>query len=466
MRETFFRDLSGGQKQRLSIALALIGRPTIAVLDELTTGLDPQARRDTWDLVKAVRDRGVTTLLVTHDMEEAQHLCDRVALVDAGRIVAIDTPARLAERTAGGKRVRFRPSAAFDESLLTRLPEVSSLEHDRGLVVVTGEGDLANAVILTLAKVGVSARDLAMESGALEDAFLALTGRGIGKADHEASQAEGVVPRDREHRAFRGWRAAIRRHGPSGPPPPLAAFGRLVANEWHLTLRNPAALVWGVGFPILLLAIFGSLPATTKPDAALGGLSFFEVYLPVMIALSLGLLALIGLPVPITSYRERGVLRRMATTPVPPSWLLGAQVVVNLVLLLVAVLVVVLGGVALGAHLPLQTMGFVLSVLLAAGAMFALGLWVAAIARTQRAAGAIGAALFYPMLFFAGVWLPREVMPPALRTVSDLTPLGAAVHAMDISMLKGQFPPAESLLVMAAWAVIFGWLSVRMFRWE
>jgi len=270
-RETFFRDLSGGQKQRLSIALALIGRPTIAVLDELTTGLDPQARRDTWDLVKAVRDRGVTTLLVTHDMEEAQHLCDRVALVDAGRIVAIDTPARLAERTAGGKLVRFRPSAPFEESLLTSLPEVSTLEHDRGRIVVTGGGDLVNAVILTLAKVGVSAHDLAMESGALEDAFLALTGRGIGKADHEPSQAEGVVPRDREHRAFRGWRAAIRRRGPSGPPPPLAAFGRLVGNEWRLTLRNPTGLVWGVGFPILLLAIFGSLPARPNRTPRSGG---------------------------------------------------------------------------------------------------------------------------------------------------------------------------------------------------
>ena len=250
------------------------------------------------------------------------------------------------------------------------------------------------------------------------------------------------------------------------PAPVRAAFWRLVASEWRLTLRNPVALVWGVGFPILLLAIFGSLPATTKPDAALGGLSFFEVYLPVMIALSLGLLALIGLPVPVTSYRELGVLRRMATTPVPLSWLLGAQVVVNLVLLLVAVLMIVLGGVGLGAHLLLQPLGFVLSVLLAAAAMFALGLWVAAIARTQRAAGAIGAALFYPMMFFAGVWLPREVMPPALRTVSDLTPLGSAVHAIDMSMLTGQFPPAESLLVMAAWAVIFGWLSVRMFKWE
>ena len=169
-----------------------------------------------------------------------------------------------------------------------------------------------------------------------------------------------------------------------------------------------------MGFPTLLLAVFGSLPATTKPDAALGGLSFFEVYLPAMTALCLGLLALIGLPVPTTSYRELGVLRRMATTPVPPSWLLGAQVVVNVVLLLVAVLVVVLGGVALGAHLPLQALGFVLSVLLAGAAMFVLGLWVAAIARTQRAAGAIGATLFYPMMFFAGVWLPREAMAPAL----------------------------------------------------
>jgi len=145
-REAYFRDLSGGQKQRLSIALALIGHPAIAVLDELTTGLDPQARRDTWDLIEEVRDRGVTIVLVTHDMDEAEHLCDRVALVDAGRVVAIDTPAGLAESAAGGKRVRFRPSAPFDEALLTRLPEVRSLEQDEGWVLATGEGDLARGV--------------------------------------------------------------------------------------------------------------------------------------------------------------------------------------------------------------------------------------------------------------------------------------------------------------------------------
>jgi ABC-2 type transport system permease protein len=379
--------------------------------------------------------------------------------------VAIDTPARLAESAAGGKRVRFRPSAPFDEALLTRLPEVRSLEQDEGWVLATGEGDLANAVILTLAEVGVSAHELDTGSGALEDAFLALTGRGIVETEGGASRVERRVRREPERRAFRGWQAGGKR-GPGAPAPPRAAFGRLVASEWRLTLRTPAGLVWGLGMPILLLVIFGSVPALHDPIPAFGGLSFFQVYLPILIALSLALLALIGLPVPLASYRERGVLRRMEVTPVPPSWLLGAQLAINLALFSVAALVLVLGGaIAFNSHFPRQAPGFVLSLALAVAAMFALGLWVAAVASTQRAASAIGAIFLYPLLFFAGVWLPREAMAPALRTVSDLTGLGAAVQAMQ-SSIQGRFPSAESLLVMAAWAVIFGWLSVRMFRWE
>jgi ABC-2 type transport system ATP-binding protein len=105
-RDTVFAKLSGGQKQRLSIALALIGRPEIAVLDELTTGLDPQARRDTWQLIRTIRDRGVTVMLVTHFMDEAERLCDRLAVMRAGRVVAIDTPAALIATTTveGGHR--------------------------------------------------------------------------------------------------------------------------------------------------------------------------------------------------------------------------------------------------------------------------------------------------------------------------------------------------------------------------
>ncbi|HEY8340928.1 MAG TPA: ABC transporter ATP-binding protein, partial [Egibacteraceae bacterium] len=121
--------LSGGQKQRLSVALALIGDPEIAVLDELSTGLDPQARRETWALIERIRDRGVTVLLVTHAMEEVQRLCDRVAIIDRGRVVALDTPAALVGRVTAAQRIRFHPTAPCDDTLLRGLAEVASLQR-------------------------------------------------------------------------------------------------------------------------------------------------------------------------------------------------------------------------------------------------------------------------------------------------------------------------------------------------
>jgi ABC-2 type transport system ATP-binding protein len=175
-RADYYKSLSGGQRQRLSVALALIGRPKVAVLDEMTTGLDPQARRDTWELIEGIRDRGVTIVLVTHFMEEAERLCDRVALIDSGRVVALDSPAALAERARGGKTVRFLPSAPFDDRLLTGLPEVTGLERTGQHVVVTGTGELVNAVILALHTAGVTARDVQLDSSNLEDAFVKLTG--------------------------------------------------------------------------------------------------------------------------------------------------------------------------------------------------------------------------------------------------------------------------------------------------
>jgi ABC-2 type transport system ATP-binding protein len=176
-RKDYYKSLSGGQKQRLSIALALIGRPKIAMLDEMTTGLDPQARRDTWDLIEGVRDRGATIVLVTHYMEEAERLCDRVALMDRGTVIAIGTPTGLAAQAGGGQRVRFVPSGPFDDRLLTGLPEVKGVERHGRHVVVSGSGDLVSAMILTLASAGLSAREVRVESATLEDAFVRLTGR-------------------------------------------------------------------------------------------------------------------------------------------------------------------------------------------------------------------------------------------------------------------------------------------------
>jgi len=174
-RDTPFADLSGGQQQRLSIALALVGNPEVAILDELTTGLDPQARRDTWDLIERVRDSGVTIVLVTHFMDEAERLADRLALVDAGRIVALDTPTGLVERAGQQQRVRFRPSAPLEDRLLTALPEVTAVERSGPQLVVTGTGNLLHAVTSTLARNQVIAEDLRVEQASLDDAFVTLT---------------------------------------------------------------------------------------------------------------------------------------------------------------------------------------------------------------------------------------------------------------------------------------------------
>jgi ABC-2 type transport system ATP-binding protein len=176
-RDTQYRKLSGGQKQRLSIALALVGRPTVAVLDELTTGLDPQARRDTWELIEQVRASGVTIVLVTHFMDEAERLCDRLALIDAGRVVAIDTPAGLVSGAAAEQRVRFRPSTELAERLLTELPEVTEVVRHGRHLVVTGTANLLQAVTSVLAQHHVIAEDLRVEQASLDDAFVALTGR-------------------------------------------------------------------------------------------------------------------------------------------------------------------------------------------------------------------------------------------------------------------------------------------------
>jgi ABC-2 type transport system ATP-binding protein len=178
-RNAPFGKLSGGQKQRLFIALALIGNPEIAVLDELTTGLDPQARRGAWDLIEEIRSHGVTVVLVTHFMEEAERLCDRVAVFSDGRIAALDSPGELVAQVAADQRIRFRPSAALPDGLLSELPEVTEVLTAGDQVVVVGNGQVLQAVASTLTRHRIVANDLRLEQVTLEDAFVALTGRKI-----------------------------------------------------------------------------------------------------------------------------------------------------------------------------------------------------------------------------------------------------------------------------------------------
>ncbi|MFJ4801989.1 ABC transporter ATP-binding protein [Streptomyces murinus] len=172
---TRFGKLSGGQQQRLFIALALIGGPRIVVLDELTTGLDPRARRDTWQLIEDVRASGVTVLLVTHFMEEAQRLCDRIAVIDKGRVAALDTPAGLIHRSAGATVISFTPSAPLDGRELAALPALASVEHQNGRLTLSGTDETVDAVLILLARHRVTAHQLRVVDATLDDAFLDLT---------------------------------------------------------------------------------------------------------------------------------------------------------------------------------------------------------------------------------------------------------------------------------------------------
>jgi ABC-2 type transport system ATP-binding protein len=172
-----FGRLSGGQKQRLFIALSLLGNPRVAVFDELTAALDPRARRDTWQLVRDINASGVTILLVTHFMEEAQHLCDRVAVFDRGRVAALDTPDALVRSSDSAVVISFRPSAPLPEGRLEALPGTVSVAYDGATVIIKGNDDTVDAVTSLIAHERFTAHGLRIVDATLDDAFLSITAR-------------------------------------------------------------------------------------------------------------------------------------------------------------------------------------------------------------------------------------------------------------------------------------------------
>lgn len=175
-----FVKLSGGQKQRLFIALALVNDPELVFLDELSTGLDPQARRTMWDLVRSLRDKGKTVFLSTHFMEEAERLCDRVAIMDQGKIVALDTPENLIGGLGVETRVVFTAEDTIDAKQLESLANVTRVEASGDRVIVHGQGDrLVSEVVRSVEDHGWRFRDLRSEQPTLDDVFLALTGRAL-----------------------------------------------------------------------------------------------------------------------------------------------------------------------------------------------------------------------------------------------------------------------------------------------
>ncbi|MFF1381813.1 ABC transporter permease [Streptomyces sp. NPDC058308] len=244
------------------------------------------------------------------------------------------------------------------------------------------------------------------------------------------------------------------------------AAAAVLRAELRLFRREPGALFWIMAFPTLLLVILGSIPSFRDPDDSLDGLRLVDAYVPVTVLLSLIMAGLQAMPPLITGYRERGILRRMSATPVRPRAVLGAQMGIHGAAALVsALLSLAVGRLAFDVALPRQAFGYALALLLAILCGLALGALVSALARTTKAATAIGSAVFFPMMFSAGVWLPVQAMPDGLARAVEGTPLGAASQAL-ADAAAGNWPGLAHLGVLALWTVVLSAGASRWFRWE
>lgn len=258
-----------------------------------------------------------------------------------------------------------------------------------------------------------------------------------------------------------------RADGPARSPRVLAA---VTAAEARLYLREPASVFFGLFFPAVLLLALGLLmPWADEPfsteDPALARITAITGYTPIVLALAIGTVAYTTFPPTMGTYREKGVLRRLSTTPLPPSRLIAAQLLVNLGMLVVASGLAVAGGAAvLGVTMPADPLLTLGVFVVAAAANMSVGALVAAVAPNQGAATGAGMLAYMTSLFFAGVWFPLPLMPDVVQTISRFTPLGATSQALAAGWYEGRFPGVE-LLVLTAWTVVMVPLAARLFRW-
>jgi len=247
----------------------------------------------------------------------------------------------------------------------------------------------------------------------------------------------------------------------------VTGFAKLTLVETKLILRDLFSVPISVVLPTLLVVIFGSSASSREPNADLGGIVPIDTVLPSLaIAVTGAILGLNILPTYLGTHRERGILRRLSTTPAEPRALLGAQLVINLVIALASLaLMYAVGALALGMSAPRHPVGFVAAYLLGLSALLAMGLLIAAVAKSARAATGWGFLLFFPSLFFAGIYMPKEVMPAVLSRIGDFTPLGAFRQAVQDAW-AGTAPDRVQLIFLALLTVAFGTAAARLFRWE
>ncbi|MFC9559043.1 ABC transporter permease [Agromyces sp. NPDC056965] len=246
----------------------------------------------------------------------------------------------------------------------------------------------------------------------------------------------------------------------------MSALLRLTASEARLFSREPMEWGFAIVLPPLLFVALGVIPAFRVHEEGLGGLRVIDLYSPIIVAVAITVLALLTLPQRFAAYRDKKVLRRMRITPARPMLLLSAQLMLCLLVSFVTmVAILAIGRLAFAVSLPHNLLAYLASFALTAVTMLSIGLLVASVAPTGPAAGAIGTVLFFPLLFLAGLWIPRASMPDILLTISDFSPLGAAAQALQDAS-AGSWPQPLHTAVLIGWSIACGALAARCFRWE
>jgi ABC-2 type transport system permease protein len=247
----------------------------------------------------------------------------------------------------------------------------------------------------------------------------------------------------------------------------MTAIAALARTQSKVFLREPLAVFFGLVFPSVLLVVIGfAFPGATEPAEVFGGRSLVEVYAPTSIVLGLATVAVFLLPVALAGDREKGILRRLSATPAHPRTLVAAHLLVQLVVVTLATIAAVLvGRLIFDIGLPEGLGWFAASFFLGALSLLAVGLLIGALVPTASSGQALGMLIYFPLLFFAGVYIPLPVMPEGVQTISLYTPAGAAVQALSDSW-NGVVPETSSLLVMMAYVIVAGSLAVWLFRWE
>jgi ABC-2 type transport system permease protein len=246
----------------------------------------------------------------------------------------------------------------------------------------------------------------------------------------------------------------------------VSASAAVLKTEAKLFLREPGTLFWVLAFPTLLLLGFGLIPKYREVDPSLGGNRIIDFYVPSVVLVALITASLQSMPSALTSYRERGILRRMRATPARPTNLLAAQIVLHAAAAVVgAALCVAIGRIVYGVELPQQPLAYVVALVLAALAGLAMGAVITAVSRTAKAAQAIGLSVFFPAMFTAGIYVPIQVLPDTLRQVIELVPFGAAAQALN-QAADGDWSSWTHLAVLVSWTVVLMVIAVRRFRWE